>query len=61
MVQWRNLNYDPVRYFQDLKLESQELKMIGMDEVIRRIRKEFPKLLSGYFNPKKSQIKFSHP
>lgn len=53
MIQWRNLNYDPVRYFRDLKLENEELKMIGMGETVERIRKEFPRLLSGYFNPSK--------
>lgn len=57
MVQWRNLNYDPARYFRDLKLENEKIEMIGMAEVIARIRKEFPRLLSGYFNPKKSRIK----
>ena len=57
MVQWRNLNYDPIRYFSDLKLAEEDLKMIGMEEVISRVRKEFPKLLSGYFNPRRSQIK----
>lgn len=53
MIQWRNLNYDPVRYFGDLKLENKGLKMIGMREVLARVRKEFPRLLSGYFNPSK--------
>ncbi len=51
MVQWRNLNYDPARYFSDLKIESQNLEMIGMEQAISQIQKEFPSLLSGYFNP----------
>lgn len=51
MIQWRNLNYDPIRYFRDLKIDSEKLEMIGMAEVIARVKREFPKLLSGYFNP----------
>lgn len=56
MVQWRNLNYDPMQYFRDLKLENKKIETIGMDNVIAKIRKEFPRLISGYFNPKKSRI-----
>ncbi len=56
MVQWRNLNYDPMQYFRDLKLEKQNTSMIGMREVVSRLRIEFPSVLSGYFNPKKSRI-----
>ena len=56
MIQWRNLNYDPLHYFKDLKLEKENLQMMGMAEVIGSIQKKFPKILSGYFNPKKSKF-----
>ena len=52
MVQWRNLNYDPIRYFRDLKLENDTPKLLGVQEVITRLQSEFPRLLSGYFNPR---------
>ncbi len=57
MVQWRNLNYDPIRYFRDLKLEGKAQNLLGMDRVIVQVKERFPGLLSGYFNPKKSQMK----
>ena len=57
MIQWRNLNYDPRQYFRDLDLEDQPLEMLGMAETIERLKKEFPRLTMGYFNPKKSLMK----
>ena len=56
MIQWRNLNYDPMQYFRDLKLENEGSKMIGMKEVLAQIQKEFPTLLSGYFNPNRRAV-----
>ena len=55
MIQWRNLNYDPMRYFRDLGLEGQDPEAFGMQEAIARIEKEFPDLKSGYFNPRPEQ------
>ncbi len=52
MIQWRNLNYDPILYFKDLKIEIPQNEMLGMAEIISRIKKEFPKLKTGYFNPR---------
>lgn len=56
MIQWRNLNYDPIHYFKDLHLEKEALELVGMKEVITSLQKDFPKLRMGYFNPKKSDI-----
>lgn len=54
MIQWRNLNYDPIRYFRELGLEgvSPELDLLGMEKAIDRVRQAFPKLRCGYFNPR---------
>jgi hypothetical protein len=52
MIQWRNLNYDPLQYFRDLKLEGKSPKFLGMAELMDRIRQEFPRLRMGYFNPR---------
>ncbi len=57
MIQWRNLNYDPLQYFRDLKIPIGDVKMLGMGKLIRDLKKKFPRLLTGYFNPRKSQIK----
>ncbi len=48
MIQWRNLNYDPRRYWQAMTVRQQPL---GMQHCLDRIKKRFPQLMSGYFNP----------
>jgi MoaA/NifB/PqqE/SkfB family radical SAM enzyme len=57
MIQWRNLNYDPLAYFRSLKLRAGEIGMIGMGEVIRAADKRFPEIMKGYFNPSLGRIK----
>jgi pyruvate-formate lyase-activating enzyme len=53
MIQWRNLNYDPVRYFEVLKVPvAGRTDLVGIRQVIDSIRKEFPHLKMGYFNPR---------
>ncbi len=52
MIQWRNLNYDPVRYFRELGLEGATPELLGMEAAIDRVRKAFPSVRSGYFNPR---------
>ncbi len=54
MIQWRNLNYDPLHYFRDLGLYGQMTELFGMGETIASIQKDFPRLKMGYFNPAKS-------
>ena len=58
MIQWRNLNYDPVRYFKVLKADFQTSELIGMRQLILSVNKEFPHLVSGYFNPSKRRISY---
>ena len=50
MIQWRNLNYDPLRYFEELKISVKVKEMFGVKETIDMLRIEFPKLKMGYFN-----------
>ena len=50
MIQWRNLNYDPLRYFKELKISPSFKEMIGIKETIERLKKDFPMLKAGYFN-----------
>lgn len=57
MIQWRNLNYDPREYFRRLNLETDPGDMTGMRELISGIRKEYPRLMHGYFNPSKGRMK----
>jgi len=55
MIQWRNLNFDPVRYWQ--KMAAPAEAPIGMARLVERIRSAFPKLKHGYFNPPKEKWK----
>ncbi|MBW2020219.1 MAG: radical SAM protein [Deltaproteobacteria bacterium] len=53
MIQWRNLNFDPVRYWQIMGKNRQEPELMGMRTLIKRVRHAFPGLKFGYFNPPK--------
>jgi hypothetical protein len=56
MIQWRNLNFDPLRYFKIMDAVAQNGKPIGMQRLLEDIRKEFPNLKHGYFNPPKEKF-----
>lgn len=51
MIQWRNLNYDPMRYFDELDAWPATAELLGIKTVIDSLRKEFPGTRMGYFNP----------
>ncbi len=53
MIQWRNLNFDPALYFKKLGIYTSRENLIGIKEEIGLLRKEFPALSMGYFNPSK--------
>ena len=56
MIQWRNLNYDPIRYWNNMNTVATHGEPIGMEKLLNRIRKQFPKLKFGYFNPPKENF-----
>jgi len=58
MIQWRNLNYDPQRYWLAMGKVSPGSKPIGVRNGLNRIRDAFPNIKFGYFNPPKE--KFGH-
>jgi len=57
MIQWRNLNFDPVRYWNEMNAVATHGEPIGMEKLLNRIRKQFPKLKFGYFNPPKESFR----
>ncbi|MGB8426575.1 MAG: radical SAM protein, partial [Desulfobacterales bacterium] len=59
MIQWRNLNYDPLRYWEMMTTVQRPGTPLGMWVVFDEIRRRFPALRHGYFNPPKE--KFSEP
>jgi pyruvate-formate lyase-activating enzyme len=57
MIQWRNLNYDPIRYWTAMDAVAPLGAPLGMEAVIEGIRSSCPKLKFGYFNPPKEKFK----
>ena len=56
MIQWRNLNYDPIRYWQEMRSVAEHGEPVGVRNLLDRIRKQFPNLKFGYFNPPKERF-----
>lgn len=55
MIQWRNFNIDPDWIDKPIELELVKPE-IGIYQHIENIKKEFPFIYNGYFNPGKSII-----
>ena len=55
MIQWRNLNFDPIRYWQAMGQDVQKDQVVGMQTVINTIQERFPNVKHGYFNPPKCE------
>ena len=53
MIQWRNLNFDPLRYVQLMNAITPHSRPLGMERLIKLIRHQAPNLRFGYFNPPK--------
>jgi pyruvate-formate lyase-activating enzyme len=56
MIQWRNLNFDPIRYWKEMDIFAEHGEPIGMEKILNRVRRQFPKLKFGYFNPPKENF-----
>lgn len=50
MIQWRNFNIDPDWYLELLNIDS-DIKSLGIKNIMDALKKEFPYLYYGYFNP----------
>ena len=56
MIQWRNLNFDPLRYWNTMNAVTRHDEPIGVQNLLKQVRKQFPKLKHGYFNPPKESF-----
>ncbi len=56
MIQWRNLNFDPMRYWDIMSAVADHGTPLGMQHILNRIKDSFPKLKYGYFNPPKEKF-----
>ncbi len=57
MIQWRNLNFDPVRYWKQMDAAASSGEPMGMEVLLQQVREQFPALKFGYFNPPKEKFK----
>lgn len=55
MIQWRNLNFDPLSYLRQMKVLS-NTDTLGMAKVISSVKNEFKTVMNGYFNPSKRTV-----
>jgi pyruvate-formate lyase-activating enzyme len=56
MIQWRNLNFDPVHYWKKMDALASPGEPIGMEILLQQIKEQFPNLKFGYFNPPKEKF-----
>ena len=56
MIQWRNFNIDPDWYLRRIGLEETG-DCLGIKELMRLIKEEFPHIKYGYFNPPIERIR----
>ena len=56
MIQWRNLNFDPQRYWAFMSDTAELGTPVGMHRVIRQVKESFPDVKHGYFNPPKEKF-----
>ena len=55
MIQWRNLNFDPMRYLEEMADVEPASDPVGMEVCLERIREHAPGVMFGYFNPPRSK------
>lgn len=53
MIQWRNLNFDPLRYLRMMNNTANHGMQLGTRVLLDTLRKRYPLLRHGYFNPPK--------
>jgi pyruvate-formate lyase-activating enzyme len=61
LIQWRNLNFDPLRYLGRMNEIVPHGKPLGMKALLQRIHEAFPAVAFGYFNPPKEAFRASVP
>jgi len=54
-IQWRNLNFDPLRYYEVMHRAAPCNEALGVRYILKHIQKKFPDMSFGYFNPPKEK------
>jgi pyruvate-formate lyase-activating enzyme len=55
MIQWRNLNFDPRRYWRAMRTADGLGEPFGIPQLVSEVSGRFPHLQHGYFNPPKER------
>jgi pyruvate-formate lyase-activating enzyme len=56
MIQWRNLNFDPMRYWRIMGGGRKDPELISVSTLLEKVREAFSGLKFGYFNPPKEKF-----
>lgn len=56
MIQWRNLNFDPLRYLKIMNNTAKHGMPLGVKTLLNIIREKHPHLRHAYFNPPKEKF-----
>jgi pyruvate-formate lyase-activating enzyme len=56
LIQWRNLNFDPLRYWRAMAAVAAQGPPMGIKALLAEVRGHFPDLRYGYFNPPKERF-----
>ena len=57
MIQWRNLNFDPLRYTRRMGAAAPHGRPMGAKYLLNQIQTQFPRVRFGYFNPPKETFR----
>ncbi len=58
MIQWRNLNFDPAGYTRLMSDAGEHGPSIGVKRLIESVKRDFPHIMNGYFNPPKEKFSY---
>lgn len=56
LIQWRNLNFDPFRYWEHMRGAAPLGTPVGLKTALKRVQNRFPNVKHGYFNPPKERF-----
>ncbi len=56
MIQWRNMNFDPMRYFLKFGERVTPKDISGIRQTILSLKERFPGLVMGYYNPARGRM-----
>ena len=56
LIQWRNLNFDPLRYWAAMTAAAPQGPPMGVKALLAGLRMSFPDLRYGYFNPPRERF-----